>query len=74
MMHGNAKYSNIASKDTHATIEELSETLFSMRSVPSLYGEYEGLVTPRVEVVSNTATVALRIVEGDEKGTRCPGV
>jgi hypothetical protein len=27
--------------------------------------------SPRVEVGSNTSTVALRIVEGDEKGTRC---
>jgi hypothetical protein len=29
---------------------------------------------PRVEAGSNTSTVALRVVRGDEKGTQCLGV
>jgi hypothetical protein len=29
---------------------------------------------PGVEVGSNTSTVALRVVGGDEKGTQCLGV
>jgi hypothetical protein len=29
---------------------------------------------PRVEAGSNTSTVALRVVGGDEKGTQCLGV
>jgi hypothetical protein len=29
---------------------------------------------PRVEAGYNTSTVALRVIEGDEKGTRCLGV
>jgi hypothetical protein len=29
------------------------------------------MATSRVEAGSNTSTVALRVVEGDEKGTRC---
>jgi hypothetical protein len=31
-------------------------------------------LVPRVEGVQNTSTVGLRVVEGDEKGTRCLGV
>jgi hypothetical protein len=29
----------MAAKDTHATIEDLLETVFSLRSVPRLYNE-----------------------------------
>jgi hypothetical protein len=32
------------------------------------------LVDPRVEAGSKTSTVALRVVEDDEKGTQCLGV
>jgi hypothetical protein len=32
------------------------------------------VILPRVEAGYNTSTVALRVVEGDEKGTRCLGV
>jgi hypothetical protein len=38
-------------------------------SVSTDYG-----VIPRVEAGYNTSTVALQVAEGDEKGTRCPGV
>jgi hypothetical protein len=31
------------------------------------------MVQPRVEAGSNTSTVALRVVRGDEKGTQCRG-
>jgi hypothetical protein len=31
-------------------------------------------LSPRVETGSNTSTVALRVVGGDEKGTQCLGV
>jgi hypothetical protein len=32
------------------------------------------VLLPRVEAGSNTCTVALRVVKGDEKGTQCLGV
>jgi hypothetical protein len=32
------------------------------------------LIQPRLEARSNTSTVALRVVGGDEKGTQCLGV
>jgi hypothetical protein len=62
-----------------ATTEELSEAVFSVRSVPRLYND-ETLTlirreaVSRVEAGSNTSTVALRVVGGDEKGTQCLGV
>jgi hypothetical protein len=48
-----------------------------MWSVPPRCYEQDSLkqrVDARVEAGSNTSTVALRIVGGDEKGTQCPGV
>jgi hypothetical protein len=60
-----------AAMDTNATIEGLLDTAFSTRSVPKgLYNDD----TSRVEAGSNTSTVALRVVGGDEKGTQCLGV
>jgi hypothetical protein len=38
------------------------------RSKEEIWGNQ---VRPRVEVGSNTSTVALRVVGGDEKGTQC---
>jgi hypothetical protein len=35
---------------------------------------YSILGLPRVELVSNKSTVALRVVGGDEKGTQCLGI
>jgi hypothetical protein len=55
----------MAATDMHATIEELLEAVFSVRSVPRLYNE--GRL--RLEAGSNTSTVALRVVGGDEKGS-----
>jgi hypothetical protein len=51
--------------DTHATIEELLEAVFSMQSVPRFYNEN----TSRVEAGSNTSTVTIRVVGGDEMGS-----
>jgi hypothetical protein len=33
----------------------------------------ECIFSPRVEAGWNSSAVALRVVRGDEKGTRCPG-
>jgi hypothetical protein len=55
----------------HATIEELLETAFSTRSVPRCYKKdnWSKLSSSRVEAGSNTSTVTLRVVGGDEKGS-----
>jgi hypothetical protein len=47
----------------------ITEVGFSMRSVPGLYNEEQNSLTlvSRVEAGSNTSTVTLRVVEGDEK-------
>jgi hypothetical protein len=54
-----------------ATIAQLLEAVFSMRSAPRLLKEsvlkLEGRDS-RVEAGSNTSTVALRVVGGDKKG------
>jgi hypothetical protein len=65
-----------AATNTHATIEVLLETVFSTRSVQRGYKEYSWSKTrhARVEADSNTSTVALRVVGGDEKGTQYLGV
>jgi hypothetical protein len=46
------------------------EAVFSMRSVLSLHSEdgYNWATSTRVEAGSNTSTVTLRVVGGDEKG------
>jgi hypothetical protein len=43
------------------------KTMFSMWSVPRLYEEIPRIT--RVEAGSNTSTVSLRVVGGDEKGS-----
>jgi hypothetical protein len=47
-----------------------------MRSTPALRGNLciSNINVSRVEAVSNTSIVALKVVEGDEKGTQCLGV
>jgi hypothetical protein len=60
--------------DMHETIEELLESVFPMRYVPRLYREQEDIVEiredqTRLEAGSNTSTVTLRVVGGDEKGS-----
>jgi hypothetical protein len=56
-----------AAKNTHTTIELLLEAVFSARSVQSGYKEDNWSDTVRVEAGSNTSTVTLRVVGGDEK-------
>jgi hypothetical protein len=55
----------------HATIEGLLETVFSVRSVPRLSNEDHAIRLhvwlTRAEAGSNTSTVTLRVVGGDEK-------
>jgi hypothetical protein len=57
------------------TIERLLEAVFSVGSTSRLYSEdpspaeWKGRVPSRVEGVSNTSTVTLRVVKGDEKGS-----
>jgi hypothetical protein len=57
-------------------MKELLGEVFSMESVPRLYiSRTSGTMTSerrlsRVEAGSNTSTVALRVVGGDEKGTQ----
>jgi hypothetical protein len=54
----------------------IMETVFSMWFVPKCYkhGQSSSKEEPRVEASSNTSTVALRVVGGDENGTQCLGV
>jgi hypothetical protein len=62
--------------NTHATIQLLLETVFSTRSLQRGYKEddWGDRVKTRMEEGSNTPTVVLRVVGGDEKGTQCFGV
>jgi hypothetical protein len=53
-----------AATDTHVTIEITLETLSSTRFVQWGYKEIS-----RVEAGSNTSTVTLRVVGGDQKGS-----
>jgi hypothetical protein len=55
----------------HATIEELWEAVFFVGVVPLLYHEDQCDITELscVEAKSNTYTVALRVVQGNGKGT-----
>jgi hypothetical protein len=52
------------------------EAVFSMRSAPRIYHATDRvqLVQARVGAGSNTSTVTLRVVGGDEKGTQFLGV
>jgi hypothetical protein len=61
----------MATTDTHATIEEILEAVFFVRSLPRLYNEDQLPLKEytRVEAGSNTSTVTLRVVGGDEKGS-----
>jgi hypothetical protein len=59
------------------TIEELLKAVFSVGSAPRLHNEdprLAGRGVSRVEVGSNTSTVALRVVGGDRKGTQYLGL
>jgi hypothetical protein len=49
----------------------MMEAVFSIRSEPGLYNEDSKLRSwhTRVEAGSNTSTVSLRVVGGDEKGS-----
>jgi hypothetical protein len=53
-----------------ATIKELLGELFSVRSVSRCYKQDKSSLVgiPHVEARSNTSTVALRVVGGDENG------
>jgi hypothetical protein len=53
--------------DMHAIIKKLLEAVFSERSVSMMYNENQ--LPTRVEAGSNTSTVALRVVGGDEMGS-----
>jgi hypothetical protein len=53
----------IARQPFITTIEGLLEVVFSVESAPRLYRR-----------ISGRSTVALRVVEGEEKGTQCLGV
>jgi hypothetical protein len=57
-------------------MELLLETVFSTRSLQNGYKEdkWGDPVRARVEAGSNTTTVSLWVVGGDEKGTQCLGV
>jgi hypothetical protein len=52
-------------------MEKLLKAVFSVRSVPNLYKECQIpiAVITRVEAGSNTSTVTLLVVRGDEKGS-----
>jgi hypothetical protein len=56
----------MAATDTHATIEERLEAVFSERSMPR---SQDSVI--HVEASSNNFTLALEFVGGDEKGTQC---
>jgi hypothetical protein len=60
-----------AATDMQSTIEEFWGTVFSTRSVQGGYKEEFGreYSDTRVEAGSNTSTVTLRVVGGDEKGS-----
>jgi hypothetical protein len=60
------------SVNTPTTIELLLEAVFCVRCVQRCYKEDNW--GSRVKMGSNTSTVALRVVGGDEKGTQCLGV
>jgi hypothetical protein len=55
-----------AATKTHVAIEELFGAVFYMRSV-SCRIQYSVCTATRVEAGSNTSTVTLRVVGGDEK-------
>jgi hypothetical protein len=58
--------------DSPATRElEIMEEMFSVRTVPGLYNEDYSIIVgeARVEAGSNTSTVTLRVVIGDEIGS-----
>jgi hypothetical protein len=54
--------------DMHATIEVLLETVFLPWSMPTGYKEDNGNKSrqPDVEAGSNSSTVALRVIGGDD--------
>jgi hypothetical protein len=62
--------------DPSETMEVLLEAVFSAGFAPRLYHwtDRVQLSQPRVKASSNTSTVALRVVGGNEKRTQCLGV
>jgi hypothetical protein len=74
LLLGNGKHV-YAVTNNHRTTDELLEAMFSMRCVPRLYKNNQLDVDKLslVEAASNTSTVSLQFVRGDEKGTRCLG-
>jgi hypothetical protein len=66
----------MAPTNTHATIGELLEAVFSVRSLPRIHNEDQLSLgdSSCVEAGSDTSTVALRIAGGDEEGTQCLGI
>jgi hypothetical protein len=60
-----------AATNTQATIVEVLETVFSVGSALRLYKKDPRPAEwiTRVEAGSNTSTVTLRVVRGDEKGS-----
>jgi hypothetical protein len=61
----------IVKQRAQATMEEFLEAVSSIRSVPRLHKEsiMRCELGTRVEGGSNTSTVTLRVVGGDEKGS-----
>jgi hypothetical protein len=56
----------------HATVDELREVVFSVESAQRLSGGPKPMKShARVEAVSNTTTISLQVVGGDETGTQC---
>jgi hypothetical protein len=69
-------FSMLTASRSLATLEELLELMFSLRSAPRLHKEPIIFCSEviRAEAGSNTSTAALRVVGGEGKGTKCLGV
>jgi hypothetical protein len=63
-------------ENMYTTTEQLLKEAFSVGSGPRLYNEDPRPAEnkSRVTTGSNTSTVALQVVGGDENGTQCLGV
>jgi hypothetical protein len=67
---GNGSVSVLVTTDTQITTDEPFKGMFCFRSAPRCKREFIRQFSPvsRVEAGSNTSTVTLRVVGGDEKG------
>jgi hypothetical protein len=66
---------SIVRQQRHAIMEEyLFSVCLPLRGLHNASPNDSNLERPRVEAGSNNSTVALRVVNGDGKGTQCPGV